>query len=70
MTRVQEIQQQASSLSTREKVALAADLLESLPPILDEDDEGIAEACRRDQEMNTNPDASITWEQLRRQLGR
>lgn len=70
MTRVQELRQRASVLSVSEKTELAADLLESLPPILDDQDEGVAEARRRDQEMDRDPAASITWEQLRRGIGR
>ena len=70
MTRVQELRQRASVLSVSEKTELAADLLESLPPILDDPDEGVAEARRRDQEMDRDPAASITWEQLRRGIGR
>ena len=53
-----------------EKAELAADLLEVLPPVLDDEDEGIAEARRRDAEMDKDPAAAITWEQLRRGLGR
>jgi putative addiction module component (TIGR02574 family) len=68
MTRVQEIRQQASALSTHEKAELAADLLDRLPPILDAED--VAEARRRDQEMAKDPKASITWDQLRDGLGR
>ena len=70
MTRVQEIRQQATVLSASEKAELAADLLESLPPILDDDDEGVAEALRRDEEMDRDPSVAITWEQLRRGLER
>ena len=70
MTQVQEIRQRASALSTSEKAELAADLLECLPPILDDDDEGVAEALRRDREMEKDPAASITWDQLRRGIGR
>ncbi|MBI5766852.1 MAG: addiction module protein [Verrucomicrobia bacterium] len=70
MTRVQEVRQQAGTLSIGEKAELAADLLESLPPILDDEDEGVAEARRRDHEMDTDPSAAITWEQLRRGVGR
>ena len=70
MTRVQELRQRASSLSIEEKAALAADLLESLPPVLDDDDEGVAEAQRRDEEMERDPQAAVTWEQLRRGVGR
>ena len=67
---VQEIRQHAIMLSTGEKAALAADLLESLPPILDDEDEGVAEALRRDEAMDRDPSETITWEQLRRGLGR
>ena len=70
MTRVQEIEQQASVLSTSEKAELAAALLESLPPVLDDEDEGLAEAHRRDKEMDGDPQAAMTWEELRRDLGR
>jgi putative addiction module component (TIGR02574 family) len=70
ITRVQELWRHASTLSVAEKAALAADLLESLPPVLDDDDEGVAEARRRDEEMERDPNAAITWEQLRRGVGR
>jgi putative addiction module component (TIGR02574 family) len=70
MTRVQELRQRASTLSIRERASLAADLLESLPPVLDDEDEGVAEAQRRDQEMERDPSAAISWEQLRRAVGR
>ena len=70
MTRVQEIWQSASTLSTREKAELAAGLLEALPPILDEEDEGVAEAQRRDAEIDRDPTTAISWEQLRRGVGR
>lgn len=70
MTRVQEIRQQASTLSLSEKTELATDLLASLPPILDDEDEGVAEARRRDLEMDRDPTASISWDQLRRGIGR
>lgn len=70
MTLVQEIRQRATGLSFSEKAILAADLLEGLPPILDDQDEGFAEARRRDEEMTRDPSAAITWEQLQRGLGR
>ena len=70
MTHVQAIRQQARALSTTEKAELAADLLESLPPILDDPDEGVSEALQRDREMDEDPVASVTWEQLRRGVGR
>lgn len=70
MTHVQAIREQVSALSTTEKAELAADLIESLPPILDDQDEGVAEALQRDREMDKDPVASITWEQLRRGIGK
>jgi putative addiction module component (TIGR02574 family) len=70
MTRVEEIRQQTNVLSTSEKAELAADLLESLPPILDDEDEGLAEAHRRDEEMDRDPKAAMTWDELRGGLGR
>ena len=70
MTLVQELRQQVNKLTDGEKAALAADLLESLPPILDDEDEGLAEAQRRDKELDGNPDIAISWEQLRREIGR
>ncbi|HRP03807.1 MAG TPA: addiction module protein [Opitutaceae bacterium] len=70
MTRVQELRQQASVLSTSERAELAAELLESLPPVLDDEDDGVSEAHRRDKDMVRDPKTSITWEQLRREVGR
>ncbi|MBX7123770.1 MAG: addiction module protein [Opitutaceae bacterium] len=70
MTRVQELRQQASVLSTSERAELAAELLESLPPVLDDEDDGVSEASRRDRDMDRDPKTSITWEQLRREIGR
>jgi hypothetical protein len=49
---------------------LAARLLESLPAVLADDDEGIAEAMRRDAEMERDPSIGMTVEELKRSLGR
>jgi hypothetical protein len=45
-----------------------ANLLDSLPGILSEEDEGVAEALRRDAEANVNPDATISLAQLDSQI--
>jgi hypothetical protein len=70
VTRFQEIRQQVSALSVNEKAELAAELLANLSPILGDEDENIFEAHRRDREMERDPKASITWEQLRRSIPR
>lgn len=47
-----------------DRAVLVAHLLGSLPSVLHDQDEGIAEALRRDQEMDANPEIGITLEQL------
>lgn len=70
MTRIQEICEQANSLSDRERAHLAADLLEGLPNVLDEEDDGVAEALKRDTEMSASADSGISWNTLRDRIGR
>jgi hypothetical protein len=43
---------------------LAANLLDSLPPILADEDGGIAEALRRDAELDADPSLSVSFEEL------
>ena len=52
MATISEIQKLALTLSERERATLAANLLDSLPGVLYDEDEGIAEAIRRDAEMD------------------
>ena len=68
MATVSEIEKMAFDLSDTQRAVLAAHLLRSLPSVLDDDDEGIAEALRRDAELNANPDIGLTLEQLDRQV--
>jgi hypothetical protein len=53
-----------------QRATLAAHLLGSLAGILHDDDEGIAEAMRRDAELDRDPAAGLTMEQFRSALGR
>ena len=64
MATAAEIEKLAFDLSDSERAVLAAHLLRSLPPVLDDEDEGIAEALRRDAEFEANPDLGLTLEQL------
>lgn len=68
MATVAEIEKMAFDLSDTQRALLAAHLLRSLPSVLDDDDEGIAEALRRDAELDDNPDIGLTLEQLDRQV--
>lgn len=49
---------------------LASDILQTLPVILSDDDEGLAEASRRDAELDAEPSAGLEWKDLKKQLGR
>ncbi len=51
---LQEIEQSALKLPETERARLAAQLLDSLPPVLAEEDDGVAEALRRDVDANPN----------------
>lgn len=70
MPALAEIEAQAMELTASQRARLAASLLESLPALLCDDDEGLAEACRRDAEMDRDPAIGLTTEQLRESLGR
>jgi len=68
MATVIEIEKLALDLSERERAALAANLLESLPGILSDEDEGVAEALRRDSEIEADPNQAISLTQLDSQI--
>ena len=64
MATVIEIEKLALDLPEQERAALAANLLESLPGILSDEDEGVAEALRRDAEIDADPNQTISPAQL------
>ena len=68
MTRLQELEQQAGKLPEAERAALVTRLLATLSPVLAEADGGVAEARRRDAELNVNPSAGLTDKQFRAAL--
>ena len=70
MATIVEIEKLAQDLSEKERAVLAAHLLGSLPPVLHDKDEGIAEALRRDAELEANPSAGLSLEQLDQQIER
>ena len=64
MSAITEVERLAFNLPDAERAILAAHLLRSLPSVLHDEDEGIAEALRRDAEFDANPEMGITLEQL------
>lgn len=68
MTTIAEVEKLAFNLPDSQRAVLAAHLLCSLSPVLHDEDEGIADALRRDAEFDTNPNMGITLEQLDQQM--
>ena len=67
---IEELERQALLLPEDQRAGLASKILNSLPAVLAEEDEGIAEAFRRDAQMDTDPTASMTMEEFRTGLGK
>ena len=70
MATIAEVEKLALDLPESQRAILAAHLLGSLPSVLHDEDEGIAEALRRDAEFDANPSAGISLEQLDQQIER
>ena len=70
MATIAEIEKLAQNLSEKERAVLAAHLLGSLAPVLHDEDEGIAEALRRDAELEANPSAGLSLEELDQRIKR
>jgi len=59
-----EIEQLALTLPEEQRAILAANLLESLTGVLSDDDGGVAEALRRDADLNADPTQALSLSQL------
>jgi hypothetical protein len=68
MTSIDEVEKLALGLPERQRALLAAHLLESLSPVLEDEDEGMAEALRRDAELDGDPSSGMSLEELDRQI--
>lgn len=64
MATILEVEKLALDLPERDRATLIANLLDSLAPILSDEDEGIAEALRRDAELDADPSLAISSEEL------
>lgn len=65
-----EIQQRALSLPEDKRASLVAALMESLPAVLSDVDDGSTEALRRLDELKRDPSVGRTWDQIKSGLGR
>jgi putative addiction module component (TIGR02574 family) len=70
MVTLAEIENLVFQLPESDRARLAADLLDSLPGVLIEEDEGLAEAFRRSEEMDRDPSACLTHEEFLNAVGR
>jgi hypothetical protein len=68
MATINEIEKIALSLPEIDRAFLATALLTSLSPILDDRDDGVAEALRRDAELDARPDSAVGIEELDRKI--
>lgn len=59
-----EIERLALELSESDRARLASRLFHSLPPVAFDEDGGIAEARRRDREMDRDPSRGMSIEEL------
>jgi hypothetical protein len=70
MATIGEIERLALNLPESQRAILAAHLLGSLPSVLHDEDEGIAEALLRDAEFEANPSMGVSLEELDQQVRR
>lgn len=70
MVTLTEIESLAFKLPESDRAKLAADLLDSLRGVLTDDDEGVAEALRRSEEMEHDPSVCLSHDEIIKALGR
>jgi hypothetical protein len=66
MQTLADIEREAMRLPDRDRACLASRLLESRPAVLSDDDDGLAEAIRCSAEMDKDPGAARTLEEVGR----
>ena len=68
MATIDEVERLALNLPENQRAVLAAHLLGSLSPVLQDEDEGMAEALRRDAELDANPAVGVGLDELNRRI--
>jgi len=68
MTTLAAVERLALELPEQQRATLAVHILDSLPGLFSEGDGGLAEAQRRDLEMDVNPSVSMSLEEFNRQI--
>jgi len=68
MSVIAEVEERALSLTTKERGELITKLLRSLPLFPSDEDDGIAEALRRREQLREHPEIAISLEELDRRM--
>jgi hypothetical protein len=66
MMTLTEVESLAFELPEQQRAMLASRILDTLPPLFADSDDGVTEAERRDSEMNADPSQGINQEQFDR----
>jgi len=64
MNTLVDVEATAMSLTEAQRAILASRLLESLPAMLYEEDEGYSEALRRDSELDADPSMGMSMDEF------
>lgn len=70
MVTIAQLEEQIMTLPDGVRAELASYILRSLPTAYSDEDGGVAEAMRRDAEMDADPSACMTYEEFKRSLAR
>lgn len=68
MTVLATLEKLALELPEQQRATLAVHILDSLPGLFSEKDGGLAEAERRDRDMDANPSVAMSLEEFDRQI--
>ena len=68
MPDIVDVEKLALDLPEKQRAMLAAHLLSSLAPILQDDDEGVREALRRDADFDADPAFGLSPAEFDRQI--
>jgi hypothetical protein len=68
MQKLRDVEQEAMKLPESSRASLASRLLDSLPAVLSDRDGGIAEALRRDAELDQDLKSGLSLDEVRRAI--
>ena len=68
MSVIAEVEERALSLTAKERGELITKLLRSLPAFPSDEDDGVAEALKRREELRQHPEIAISLEELDKRM--